>query len=128
MADIRTLEISILYYANVIHGTKRDVFNHNEFYISNLSNIPAHLYNQTVMKAIWTLRQSSTLHTRYKARDITLQEFDHKLEATLLEAQLIHSVALNMPLRIHPQKARVRAVNPTWKNCGVKDIQTQNSE
>lgn len=49
MADIRTLEISILYYAN---GTKRDAFNNNEFYISNLSNILAYLYNQTVMKAM----------------------------------------------------------------------------
>lgn len=52
MADIRTLEISILYYANVIHNTKEDAFNRNEFYISNLSNILAYLYNQTVMKVM----------------------------------------------------------------------------
>lgn len=49
MAGIRTLEISILYYANVIHGTKRDAFNSQyNFYISHLSNIPAHLHHQTV--------------------------------------------------------------------------------
>lgn len=68
MTDIRTLEISILYYANAIHGTKRDAFNHNEFYISNLSNILAYLYNQTVMKAMWMHCQNAMLHTQYKAK------------------------------------------------------------